>query len=201
MDGEVWALTSTNSFSEKQEIYAIKGYEITDYKIPYGEIEDFEKPYPFFVGHKGVSNLNIKLGYDETFLYLYARVNDLDVFDKDGVAFYFDTKNKSTNLPVSGIYSVKITFDEQMEIKEGNNGVWEQVDMSVPYKLISSFDKGYEVKLTLSWESLGGKPSGSDRVGFTVELFEATSEGHVNYSESLVNSKVSEPYTWGTIHL
>lgn len=200
MDGKVWGLTATNNYSNISEIWTIAGYEIIDgYKIP-NTINESD-PYPIFVGHKGETNIGVKLSYDETNLHIKGVVTDKAVFSKDGVTFSIDPKNISSEAPAKGIYSLTVTSDGAIISKEGFNQNWEKINFAPQNLNVNITAEGYKIDLTLSWDSIGGKPNTGERIGFSVALAEYNTPSRITYSEQLNMSDWDKPYTWLNIKL
>ena len=196
MDGKVWGLSATNAYSSQSEIWTISGYEITDYKIPQGEIGTTTNHYPFFVGHKGNTNVGVRLGHDDSNLYLKAVVKDETVADSDGVTFSIDPKNISSESPAKGIFQITINSNGDVSVKDGYNGQWEASSLTPSDLSVDKIADGYSIKLSISWDSIGGKPNSDSRVGFSIGL-----HGGVRGAEELVLCNKDKPYTWATITL
>ena len=201
MDGKVWGVSATNAYSNKSEIWTIAGYEITEYKVPSGEIVDTDEKYPFFVGHKGSTNVGVRLGSDTDNLYLKATVKDASVFDSDAVTFCIDPQNISSELPAKGIYSFMVNAKGGIISKEGKNQSWTNLDFKPQNLEVNKTTEGYEIELTIAWESIGGKPNVNERIGFSISLAEYKTESRIDYSEQLTMSDWDKPYTWATIKL
>ncbi len=201
MDGKVWGLTATNAYSNQSEIWTISGYEITGYNIPQGEIVASTNHYPFFVGHKESTNVGVRLGYDDSNLYLKAVVKDEAVFNKDGITFSFDTNNISSEAPSKEIFKILVTADGEIISKEGYNGKWEDANIETKKLNVTKTSDGYEIDMTVAWSSIGGKPATGERIGFSVSLSEYKIESRVSYVEQLIMCEADKPYTWATIRL
>ena len=201
MDGKVWGLTATNAYSNQSETWTIAGYEITGYNIPQGEIGVSTNHYPFFVGHKGTTNVGVRLGQNDSNLYLKAVVEDDAVFNKDGITFSIDTQNISSEAPAKGIFKILVTADGGIISKEGKNGMWETATIETPELNVTKTANGYEIELALTWSSIGGKPTTGERIGFSVSLSEYKSESSLSYIEQLIMCEADKPYTWATIKL
>jgi len=200
MDGKVWGLTATNAFSDKSEIWTIAGYEIVDnYIIPSGSTPPALGQYPFFVGHKFSTNAGVRMSSDNSNLYLKAIVEDDAVYDSDGVTFYIDVANVSSDAPVSGVYSFTINADGSITSMKGYNGNWEGMDFLPEELSVDETASGYEIELAISWDKLGGIPEADERIGFSVALTDYSNSS--NYTENLTMSDSNKPYTWVTIRL
>ena len=200
MDGKIWALTATNGYSNsKMETWTISGYEITDYKIPQGKIVASTSNYPFFVGHTGNTNVGVRLGQDDSNLYIKAEVKDESVIDSDEVTFCIDPKNVSPEAPENGIYQITINSNGDVSAKEGNNGKWEIVSLTPSEISVNKNADGYTVELSISWTSIGGKSSSESRIGFSIGLYN-NGNGR-SYQEELVLSDRNMPYTWASTKL
>jgi len=156
---------------------------------------------PIFVGHKGETNIGVKLSYDETNLHIKGVVTDKAVFSKDGVTFSIDPKNISSEAPAKGIYSLTVTSDGAIISKEGFNQNWEKINFAPQNLNVNITAEGYKIDLTLSWDSIGGKPNTGERIGFSVALAEYNTPSRITYSEQLNMSDWDKPYTWLNIKL
>ncbi|MEN8248784.1 MAG: exo-alpha-sialidase [Bacteroidota bacterium] len=193
MDGRLWALTATIAYSGTQETWTIAGYEIWDYKIP-TEINTENDP-PFFIGHKGYSNVKTYLSQDASGLNILARIKDSSISVDNGVTFYLDPQNISAVTPVSNTYSIKVLSDGSYELKEGFNNKWESSSKTARDLTVNQTDSGYEISFSLDWDIIGGKPASEERIGFSMTLLETV------YNEDLANSVNNQPYTWASAKL
>jgi hypothetical protein len=199
MDGKVWGLTATNAFSDKSEIWTIAGYEIIDnYKIPSGSTPPASGQFPLFVGHKSSTNVGVRMSSDDSNLYLRAVVVDNAVYDTDGVTFYIDAANVSSDVPVTGVFSFTINADGSVTSMKGYDGSWEGMDYLPEELLVDETASGYEIELAISWDELGGIPDTDERIGFSVALTDYSNSSS-NYTEDLTMSDSDKPYTWVTI--
>lgn len=200
MDGKVWALTSTNAFSNISEVWVISGYEIIDnYKVPENNIPPVSGLWPFFVGHKGKTNAGVRLSYSNAGLHLKVDVFDNYVTDGDGIVLYIDPANVSSDAPVTGVYSFTINTDGNVVAKKGFNGNWTDLDFTTEDAEVTKTNTGYEVVFSIPWEKVGGMPQKNVRIGFSVTLNEHTSSG--SYEEELIGCDSNKPYTWTSIIL
>lgn len=201
MDNRVWALASTKAYSTNtQEIWIISGYEICDYRIPAGDITRVSDT-PFFIGHTSNTNVGIKLAQDEARLKIKATVRDMSVYDKDGVSFYIDPKNIASQSPESSIFAFHITSNGSAAVQEGNNAVWEEIDFAISDLSSTENSVGYEIDLSIEWNSIGGKPDSDARIGFSAELHEYTGPEVFSYTENLSMCEPNRPDTWATVVL
>ncbi|MEN8156929.1 MAG: exo-alpha-sialidase [Bacteroidota bacterium] len=202
MDGKVWALTATTAYSDsKREIWTIEGYEIDDYIIPYGGIEQTHARYPFFVGHKSNTNVGVDVAYDDEYLYLKALVQDEAVFDSDGVVFSIDPKNISSTTPAKNIFSFTVRAGGELVSQEGFNGSWEKMNLELQNFSVNKTETGYTIEIPVPWKNLGGKPAADTRIGFTISLIEYTGENSLAYIEHMVFSNGHQPHTWGSMRI
>lgn len=201
MDNKVWAVSSTTAYSDRQEVWTIEGYEITEYKLPQkeitidGHLDDTNQNFPFFVGHKRVSNVKFDLAQNETKLFVTALVSDYDVEASDGIIINVDPKNISSTKPVSGTYAFTIKSDGSFIAQEGYNGKWESSKIKADDISVNITEEGYIIEFSMSWEKLQGKPVVGARIGFSACLKDN------GYTDVLANANKNEPYTWGTIKL
>ncbi len=200
MDGKVWGLTATNAYSDKSEVWTIAGYEIVDeYKIPHGGTPPISGQCPYFVGHKGKTNVRVWLSYDDSNLHLKAMVNDSEVTDDDGVTFFVDAANVSSEAPATGTYSFTINADGTIISQKGYDGEWEQMEFTPHNLIVDKTAVGYDIEFSMPWGLVGGIPNVDERIGFSIALNEYSSNSI--YKEELTGSNSDEPYTWATVFL
>lgn len=83
-DDTVVALTSTNAFGFKTEVWMIKGRVIPELEaVPQAMKIDgrmteraWSRPLPLFIGRDGQARLEAGFAYDDRFLYVFSRVSD-----------------------------------------------------------------------------------------------------------------------------
>ena len=126
-------------------------------------------------------------------------MEDNAVYDSDGVTFYIDAANVSSDAPVSGVYSFTINADGSITSMKGYNGNWEGMDFLPEELSVDETASGYEIELAISWDKLGGIPEADERIGFSVALTDYSNSS--NYTENLTMSDSNKPYTWVTIRL
>ncbi|MEJ7680351.1 MAG: sugar-binding protein [Segetibacter sp.] len=134
-DNTVIALTSTNAYSNSNtEIWMIKGHvipELTALKMTLTidglkHESIWDKELPIFIGHKGATQLRSIITYDDKYLYAATNITDSTVSKKisdpennDGVTVYIDAANKSYTRPHTGIFSILLSADNKVIVKEG----------------------------------------------------------------------------------
>lgn len=213
------ALTSTNAYSHNgsTDVWMIKGYLIPELRAKNSTIKidgvqddpEWQK-FQIFVGHQGLTQLRSNITYDDTFLYILNEINDnhvvnnpsLDPENGDGVTIYLDVENKSYEKPDEGIFSIFLSADKKLIIKEGNDDSWRILNDHKALKFFSkSIDSGYIQELAIPWSLVGDKPELNQRVGFSIRLTESSGKAEPDYRENLSSNKGNEPHTWMTLLL
>ncbi|MEN8138499.1 MAG: exo-alpha-sialidase [Bacteroidota bacterium] len=208
LDGKVWALTTSDvdldndHYDRKSRVWGIQGYEITNYKVPQGEIvidgatDTSNDNVAFFVGSKNESNAMFSLSQTNDKLFVSAVIKDESIYASNGVIVGISTKNDNAEKPASGNYLFNIYSNGDYKAKEGFNGKWESKDINADALKVTKNSKGYIVEFSISWSKIGGKPVNTEqRIGFNVGLIET------GYTEYLIHSNMDMPYTWGSIQL
>ena len=198
------AVTSTNAYSYgSTEVWMVKGHVIPEYSVKNGtatidgELHDdcWQHEWPYFVGHKGASNMKSSLCMDENYLYVGVEVNNLPSgFENGGtVTFQLDIERKGYEKPHERIYSFICGFDKNLSMKVGSFGTW--IDYELPegikYQLINNSNTS-KIEMAIPVQVIGG--NFENELGLNFELSYPTQSSVI--SESLPNCDSDSPYTW-----
>ncbi|NEW79127.1 MAG: hypothetical protein GZ086_06800 [Gelidibacter sp.] len=213
-DNSVVALTTTNAFSSTKsaEVWMIKGFVIPELKAENmsvlidGETSEdiWQQDFPILIGHKGETQLKANVSADANNLYVITKVLDKAILstseninNNDGTAIYLDPSNKNYEKPDKGVFKINISVANEIQIFEGNNSEWVEIEMPEIKTAVKNID-GYIQEISIPWNSIGGKPGSNSRIGFSMELIE---RGNSNYSEMLSTTQPNAPYTWLSLKL
>jgi hypothetical protein len=208
-DNSVVALTSTNAFSSTKsaEVWMIKGFVIPELKTKNTSVlidgetsEDiWQQDFPILIGHKGETQLKANVSADANNLYVITKVLDKaisstseNIHNNDGTAIYLDPSNKNYEKPDKGVYKINISAANKVEVFEGDNSDWVEIDMN-EIKTTVSTNNGYIQEIAIPWNLINGKPISNSQMGFTLELIE---KGNASYSEMISTTQANSPYTW-----
>lgn len=212
-DDTVIALTTTNQFSNSSQIWMIKGHILPEINaIKEAAIIDglnneavWQKESPIFIGQKSTTQLEADFTYDNTFLYVYAKVKDSQIINtdaitgSDGLNLYLDPKNKSLIAPGNSIFKLELGQSNLFSVYEGENSKWKK--LNPPQEMVTKTAKttnGYRIEVKIPWTLLDGLPEKKNRIGFNMELRE---KGTNNYIESISANLSDKPYSWSTLKL
>ena len=214
----VIALTSTNAFSENREVWMIKGYLISALKaiestisVDNAQNEPEWKKFQVFTGHKGPAQLRSNIAYDNDFLYILNEVKDDNISGStssnpeggDGVTIYLNMSGKSFEKPDKGIFSIYLSADNKVVVKEGSAGVWEEI--KIPAGINSSCNissTGYFQEIAIPWSFTGGKPGKGDRIGFNLRVTQNSgNDEQPEYHEDMSSNDAENPSTWNPLTL
>jgi hypothetical protein len=208
-DNSVVALTSTNAFSSTKsaEVWMIKGFVIPELKTKNTSVlidgetsEDiWQQDFPILIGHKGETQLKANVSADANNLYVITKVLDKaisstseNINNNDGTAIYLDPSNKNYEKPDKGVYKINISAANKVEVFEGDNSDWVEIDTH-EIKTAVSTNNGYIQEIAIPWNLINGKPISNSQMGFTLELIE---KGNASYSEMISTTQANSPYTW-----
>ena len=208
-DNSVVALASTNAFSSTKspEVWMIKGFVIPELKTKNTSVlidgetsEDiWQQDFPILIGHKGETQLKANVSADANNLYVITKVMDKaisstseNINNNDGTAIYLDPSNKNYEKPDKGVYKINISAANKVEVFEGDNSDWVEIDMH-EIKTTVSTNNGYIQEIAIPWNLINGKPISNSQMGFTLELIE---KGNASYSEMISTTQANSPYTW-----
>lgn len=214
-DNTVVALTTTNAFSSTNasQVWMIKGHVVPEINVPTGSLtidgenteNNWQDPFPIFIGQKGATQLQANVLTDDTNLYLLAKVTDTNVattsgnlLNNDGIVIYIDPMGKNYVAPGSGTYKIIVSATNQVKIFEGFNSTWEEIEMPDVVTAVTENTTGYIEEIKISWSAIGGKPNSGTRVGFSLELIE---KGSASYTEMISTTLKDVPYTWLDLNL
>jgi len=217
-DNTVVAITSTNGFSGgNTEVWMIKGKVIPELKASSNTINiDGEKnesawnmPFPVFIGHKSETQSHHSFSYDQEYLYILNNVKDKNIVkdspkpeENDGITIYVDALNKAYEAPDKGVFSVFVSSDNKVVLKEGENKKWVEREVNNAIKSTSKdVEGGYIQEIAIPWELLGGMPALDTRIGLNISLTEDTGKGTPDFEESIAYNDRMKPYTWLSLTL
>jgi hypothetical protein len=218
-DNTIIALTSTNGYSGdgRTEVWMIKGYMIPELKAKSGNISvdgaqnegKWKEEFPIFIGHKSFTQIRSHIVYDDQFLYVISEIQDENVIrntpdpeNTDGTTVYLDAGNKSYGEPHIGVFSIFLSADNEVVVKEGNNGKWMiRKDINGIESSSKIINSGYVQELAIPWSLLDGKPELNTRVGFNIRLTENSGKGEPDYKEDISSNNGSKPFSWMTLTL
>lgn len=121
--------------------------------------------------------------------------------EKDGLWIFIDPQNISSSKPEQGIYSFFLSADNELMIRQGENGNWKQENLSKAVLHVSKqINDGYIQEIGIPWRIMGGKPPDHTRLGFNISLVEK-SNGSINYRETITSNDENAPYTWCPLYL
>ena len=213
----VVALTSTNAYSGDgtTEIWMIKGHVIPELtaaneKINIDGIFDeasWITQFPVFVGHTGLTQARAQITYDNNFIYVLTVVTDnhvsisSNIESSDGVTVYIHDKNKTYNILYKGIFSIFVSADNKVVVKEGDNGNWNQREFTTLKSSTIKTANGYKQEIAIPWISIGGIPALNTAIGFNFGLTENSGNTAADYSETITSCPNNQPNTWMTLKL
>lgn len=217
-DNTVVAITSTNGFSGgNTEVWMIKGKVIPELKVSSNTINiDGEKneaawnmPFPVFIGHKSETQSHHSFSYNHEYLYILNNVKDKNVVkdspkpeENDGITIYVDALNKAYEAPGKGVFSVFVSSDNKVVLKEGENKKWVEREVDNAIKSTSKdVEGGYIQEIAIPWKLLGGMPALDTRIGINISLTEDTGKGTPDFEESIASNDRMKPYTWLSLKL
>jgi hypothetical protein len=172
--------------------------------------------------HKGVGDLSarVRLGWDEDYLYLYARVIDdvyaqnasgANLFKGDSLEILLDT-NVSADY-----YLAALTLDDyQLGISPGSDEPGEDTEAYLWFPTSSEGSKdnvkiaareredGYVVEAAIPWSVFDVSPSNGRHFGFAISISDNDDQSQ-NLQQSMVSSSpirvLADPTTWGDLVL
>jgi len=212
-DDSVVALTTTNQFSNSSQVWMIKGRVIPEINaanetaVIDGQNNEivWQKENPVFIGHKSATQLEANFTYDNTFLYVFARVKDSQVITtaaltgSDGLNLYLDPKNKNLIAPGNSIFKLELGQSNLFSMYEGKNSKWENINNPQGMETTTvKTTNGYRIEAKIPWTALGGMPAKQSRIAYNIELRE---KGTNNYTESIATNISDKPYSWSTLKL
>ncbi|RYF78001.1 MAG: hypothetical protein EOO39_02555 [Cytophagaceae bacterium] len=215
----VVALTSTKSYGGvNPEVWMIKGYVISEPVIPFtavtvdGELNVAEWPasLPVFVGHRGPGQLRADFAYDDTYLYMGARVFDKVIktdsptpLDDDGIWLGFDVKNKLAGALTRKKIQLLISADGRILVRRDSAAGWEPyAGLGKEIKLVvKNGTAGYVVELAISWKVVGDKPAIGADISYTLGLLNDDDGNAVDYSDTANETVDSEAVEWQMMRL
>lgn len=211
----VIALSTTNAFSptNASEVWMIKGRVIPELKAEKilleidGETSEdiWQQTFPVFIGQKSATQLLANISADEDNLYVISKISDTNISansesiqNNDGMVIYLDPLNRNLVSPGAGIFKIIISAANQVKVYEGEDSEWNEIEIPKIETKVENSGEGYLQEISISWNSIGGKPESNSRIGFNIELIE---RGNLNYRESISATKTDAPYTWLTLKL
>jgi len=218
-DNTVVALTSTNAYSSagNTEVWMIKGHVVPELAasqkiITVDGLQEepvWSEHFPVFIGQKSQTKVASQVDYDNQFLYVISSIKDGKVIsdsqmseDNDGITIQLDATNKSYEAPGSGVFNFFLSADNELVVKEGNEGKWVALNGVERIKHNSKISgTGYVQEIAIPWALAGGKPASDARIGFNIILTENTGKGTPDYQESISSNVENQPYTWMTLML
>ncbi|MCR8668686.1 hypothetical protein NO995_13415 [Aestuariibaculum sp. M13] len=209
-DDTVVALTTTNAYSNNNapQVWMIKGHLIPEKPINYGTLNiDGEtaenywtESLPIFIGQKSNTQLHANIISDNENLYILTKVNDAfisktstSIQNNDGTVLYLDPMKKNYVVPGSGVFKIIISVSNQIQVFEGYNSNWQEVELPEIETIVNENIDGYIQETKIPWNSIGGKPNKNSHIGMTMELIE---RGNSLYTETLSGTKNDKPNTW-----
>ena len=213
----VVALTSTNAFSGGAiEVWMIKGHVIPELKsinekIVIDGVSDetsWSSKFPIFVGHKGLTHASAQITHDNDFLYILTKVNDIDVAinakyieESDGTSVFIHAKNLTYSSPDKGVFSVFVSADNKIVVKEGDNGKWATRDVGFVKSFTTKSGSSYRQEIAIPWALLGGKPVSDLPIGFNFGLTNSSGNVISDYKETITTCLEMQPSSWMTLSI
>lgn len=202
----VIALTSTNAYSgNATEVWMIKGHVISDVTATPqtifvdGQFHEsaWNSTFPLFIGHKGQTQARAAVYYDIEFLYILTDVKDNNIYttanigESDGITIYVTTNQQGYDVPVKGAFSLFVTADNKIEIKEGEDGSWVKRDIKSVLTSTSKTNTSYKQEIAIPWSVLGEKPPVNGEIALNLGITETG-----DFSETITNCIDMQPSTW-----
>ena len=217
-DNTVVALTSTNTYSGgNTEIWMIKGHIIPEIVVPKETItvdgskseNAWKAAFPIFIGHQSATQMRSAMAYDDEFLYVYNQVNDTNISatggaidSGDGVNLFFDTQNKSYELPGKGVFKLFVSAQNEVLLREGSAKKWNaKTELQGLKQTVLKNASGYVQEIAIPWVLIGGKPATGNAMRYSMSLVENGGSAALNYVEALAGNTDDKPYTWSVLNL
>jgi hypothetical protein len=208
----VVALTTTNLNSSFNEIQMIIGHPVNKITAKYGTITvDGEKSSgekwttanseQLVLGNVSKSRWGVDFLYDNTYLYLFARVLDREVIKNqstnDGLRLLLDANGVSSSKPQVGTFN--IFFDANGSVKfqrgSGNDWITDTNTQDILYNINISENRYYIMEAAIPWSLLEKTgPEFINRMSLSVELLNRSASNYV--IESIPDADRNIPYSW-----
>ena len=209
-ENTVIALTSTNAYSNETEVWMIKGHVISEVITTRSLIaidgqfaeSAWNSPFPLFVGHKGSTRARAITFYNDEFLYILTEVKDntihttSSVSESDGITIYVTTNQQGYEAPVKGTFSISVTADNKLEVREGDAGTWVKRDINSVQTHTTKSSSSYKQEIAIPWSILGGKPAVNGEIALNFGITENSGMQTADYKETITNCIDVRPSTW-----
>lgn len=212
-ENTVVAASTTSFRSETCEVWTILGHVIPELTAanrtikPDGVSEPGEwlDDYPVFVGHTGMINMKAGISKNDEFLFFAAKIKSSGIggsvenIEPIGIRIFIDSGNYSLTAPDTGLYSVYVSVDDKIEVKEGHNGKWIEAENNsgvaagVNYTENDSFT---EVAIPL--KQIGYEAGKDIRVNMQLIYVNETGKEVI---ENIVNAEENASNTWCRVSL
>lgn len=214
----VVALTSTNGLSSSgaTEVWMIKGHVIAPLSASKDKItidggfteNAWKSDFPVFVGHKGLTRARAQVTFDDNNLYVLTDVRDDNISistanseESDGTIIYVHAKSKTFSNPDNGVFSITVSADNKVTVKEGENGSWVKRDVGSIKSSSVKAANSYRQEIAIPWTLLKATPSPNAMIGFNFGITENTGRAQADYKETITTCEDTKPNTWMTLTL
>lgn len=119
-----------------------------------------------------------------------------------GITGYVDAGNKSYVEPDAGVFSIFLSANNQLMMKEGEQGMWvEKEDIGGIQFTTNKANTGSIQEMVIPWFLLGGQTELDTRIGFNIRLTENTGNTGFAYRENISFNRDNQPFSWMSLTL
>jgi hypothetical protein len=212
-ENTVVAASTTSFRSENCEVWTILGHVIPELTAdnrtinPDGVSEpaEWSGDYPIFLGHTGMINLKADISKNDECLFFAAKIKSSGIAgsventEPVGVRIFIDSEDYRLTAPDIGLYSVFVSGDDKIEVKEGKKGKWiEAENKSGVAAGVNQTENGSFTEVAIPLKLIDYETGKDIRVNMQLIYVDETGKEVI---ENIVNAEENASNTWCRVRL